>query len=315
MTAPASTAAAGGGRFQGGQFPTGNGQGQAGNGQVRPATAREATARAAPAASSAPVAGSRSAARVDRGQRGLSYAQARSGQTITVGLNGLDGVPHQAPATAVGRDQQAAPSRSRPVAGGAERRPARGQGGQGGGFTLGAATNVTVVRSDPWTRSAVRCGSSTPRSGRVAFRSCTCWSSRTTRAGPPVQAPPRGGPARRGAARTARSALELATDDRPGSRRSSSTSACPTAPGSTSPGDLRAKRLDVPILILTARDTVGDRVTGLDAGADDYLVKPFAFEELAARLRALARGPAARGGRPGPAPGRADRPGRDAPRG
>jgi two-component system OmpR family response regulator len=46
---------------------------------------------------------------------------------------------------------------------------------------------------------------------------------------------------------------------------------------------------DVAILMLTARDTVGDRVAGLDAGADDYLVKPFAYEELAARLRALAR--------------------------
>jgi two-component system response regulator MprA len=45
----------------------------------------------------------------------------------------------------------------------------------------------------------------------------------------------------------------------------------------------------VAILMLTARDTVGDRVTGLDAGADDYLVKPFAYEELAARLRALGR--------------------------
>jgi DNA-binding response OmpR family regulator len=45
----------------------------------------------------------------------------------------------------------------------------------------------------------------------------------------------------------------------------------------------------VSILMLTARDTVGDRVTGLDAGADDYLVKPFAYEELAARLRALSR--------------------------
>ena len=46
---------------------------------------------------------------------------------------------------------------------------------------------------------------------------------------------------------------------------------------------------EMAILMLTARDTVNDRVTGLDAGADDYLVKPFAFEELAARLRALAR--------------------------
>ena len=46
---------------------------------------------------------------------------------------------------------------------------------------------------------------------------------------------------------------------------------------------------NVPILILTARDTVPDRVTGLDAGADDYMVKPFAFDELLARLRALFR--------------------------
>lgn len=45
----------------------------------------------------------------------------------------------------------------------------------------------------------------------------------------------------------------------------------------------------VPILMLTARESVGDRVAGLDAGADDYLVKPFAFEELIARLRALTR--------------------------
>ena len=52
---------------------------------------------------------------------------------------------------------------------------------------------------------------------------------------------------------------------------------------------IRATGSDVAILMLTARDTVGDRVSGLDAGADDYLVKPFAYEELAARLRALGR--------------------------
>lgn len=52
---------------------------------------------------------------------------------------------------------------------------------------------------------------------------------------------------------------------------------------------LRAARNGVPILMLTARGAVGDRVAGLDAGADDYLVKPFALEELLARLRALLR--------------------------
>ncbi len=51
---------------------------------------------------------------------------------------------------------------------------------------------------------------------------------------------------------------------------------------------------EVAILMLTARDTVNDRVIGLDAGADDYLVKPFAFEELLARLRALLRRETAR---------------------
>jgi two-component system, OmpR family, response regulator MprA len=52
---------------------------------------------------------------------------------------------------------------------------------------------------------------------------------------------------------------------------------------------VRARGLALPILLLTARDAVGDRVSGLDAGADDYLVKPFAAEELSARVRALLR--------------------------
>ncbi|MGH3506041.1 MAG: response regulator transcription factor [Nocardioidaceae bacterium] len=52
---------------------------------------------------------------------------------------------------------------------------------------------------------------------------------------------------------------------------------------------LRAAGNDVPILVLTARDAVSDRVDGLDAGADDYLAKPFALEELLARVRALLR--------------------------
>lgn len=53
--------------------------------------------------------------------------------------------------------------------------------------------------------------------------------------------------------------------------------------------DLRAQGFARPVLILTARDTVEDRVKGLDSGADDYLVKPFAFAELVARLRVLLR--------------------------
>jgi DNA-binding response OmpR family regulator len=52
---------------------------------------------------------------------------------------------------------------------------------------------------------------------------------------------------------------------------------------------LRRRGLKTPVLILTARDSVQDRVVGLDAGADDYLVKPFAFAELVARVRALVR--------------------------
>jgi len=50
---------------------------------------------------------------------------------------------------------------------------------------------------------------------------------------------------------------------------------------------IRNKKLNIPVLILTARDTVEDRVLGLDSGADDYLIKPFAFPELLARIRAL----------------------------
>ncbi|CAN5128542.1 two-component system response regulator PrrA [soil metagenome] len=52
---------------------------------------------------------------------------------------------------------------------------------------------------------------------------------------------------------------------------------------------LRARGIDVPVCMLSARDTVADRIAGLEAGADDYLVKPFALDELVARIRALLR--------------------------
>lgn len=63
----------------------------------------------------------------------------------------------------------------------------------------------------------------------------------------------------------------------------------PRMDGLTAARRLRAAGSTTPILMLTARDTVGDRVTGLDAGADDYLVKPFELDELFARVRALLR--------------------------
>ncbi len=59
--------------------------------------------------------------------------------------------------------------------------------------------------------------------------------------------------------------------------------------------DLRSRKNRVPVLILTARDAVADRVKGLDLGADDYLVKPFSLDELGARIRAILRRHAGRG--------------------
>ena len=56
-------------------------------------------------------------------------------------------------------------------------------------------------------------------------------------------------------------------------------------------GMMRTQKLDLPVILLTARGTLADRIAGLDSGADDYLVKPFAIEELLARIRAVARRP------------------------
>jgi DNA-binding response OmpR family regulator len=63
----------------------------------------------------------------------------------------------------------------------------------------------------------------------------------------------------------------------------------PKKDGFTVCKNLRTNKINTPILMLTARDSVEDRVEGLDSGADDYLVKPFAFPELLARVRALLR--------------------------
>jgi two-component system, OmpR family, response regulator len=65
----------------------------------------------------------------------------------------------------------------------------------------------------------------------------------------------------------------------------------PRTNGFTLCRDLRRHGITTPVLMITALDTIHDRVTGLDSGADDYLAKPFSFEELFARLRALARRP------------------------
>ncbi|MFE3197564.1 response regulator transcription factor [Embleya sp. NPDC055664] len=71
----------------------------------------------------------------------------------------------------------------------------------------------------------------------------------------------------------------------------------PRMDGLTACRRLRARGDTLPVLMLTARDAVGDRVTGLDAGADDYLVKPFELDELLARVRALLRRSAMAGAR------------------
>ena len=65
----------------------------------------------------------------------------------------------------------------------------------------------------------------------------------------------------------------------------------PGVDGFTLCRELREQGLTLPVLMLTARDATADKVTGLDSGADDYLVKPFAFEELLARIRTLLRRP------------------------
>jgi len=98
-------------------------------------------------------------------------------------------------------------------------------------------------------------------------------------------------------ASTGRAALEMA--DEPGFDAIVLDVGLPDLSGLEVARRLRAGGSRVPILMLTARDAVSDRVAGLDSGADDYLVKPFAIEELAARVRALGRrGALADGGAP-----------------
>ena len=63
----------------------------------------------------------------------------------------------------------------------------------------------------------------------------------------------------------------------------------PGADGITVLKNIRKKGMKTPVLLLTARDSIEDRVTGLDNGADDYLTKPFAFDELLARIRVILR--------------------------
>ena len=124
---------------------------------------------------------------------------------------------------------------------------------------------------------------------RATMRACASWSSRTSRRsggcscaawarrGIPPTSPPTGEEAlwmaRRGAVRRDRARRDAAR---------ASTASRPAA-------SCASRGVWTPVLMLTARDAIEDRIAGLDTGADDYLVKPFAFGELLARLRALAR--------------------------
>ncbi len=63
----------------------------------------------------------------------------------------------------------------------------------------------------------------------------------------------------------------------------------PKKDGYTLVKEIRKREMDIPVLFLTARDSIDDRVKGLDLGADDYLIKPFSFDELLARIRAMTR--------------------------
>ena len=113
----------------------------------------------------------------------------------------------------------------------------------------------------------------------------------------------------------ARKACSPATNIRSTSR--SSTSACPSFPGLELIRKLRAAGKTFPILILTARDRWQDKVEGLQAGADDYVAKPYHFEEVLARMQALMRragGWAIADARVRPDPARHARAGRDAQR-
>jgi two-component system OmpR family response regulator len=93
----------------------------------------------------------------------------------------------------------------------------------------------------------------------------------------------------------ARKRLAAARDDADGSRYDLLLLdvMLPGVDGFTLCRELRARGLAIPVLMLTARDSTADKVTGLDGGADDYLVKPFDFDELLARIRTLLRRPPA----------------------
>ena len=158
-------------------------------------------------------------------------------------------------------------------------------------------------------------GGARPSTGGPAARTMRCDASprgrRRTEDGGPDQAGPRGR-APRGGRRPRRRVGPRPRGGRAVRRRSSWTAACPDIDGITVMRLLRAKGIATPVLLLTALGSVDDRVAGLDAGADDYLAKPFAFSELLARIRALGRRPAPAGGEPDG--GRRPRPRRAAPR-
>ena len=144
-----------------------------------------------------------------------------------------------------------------------------------------------TVAERPSDREPQHHGQAQPRRHATIAACASCWP-KTTRCSATACAPACASSASRstGCATARRPSASCAPSP---TRRRCSTSGCPLKDGLDVLAAVRRAGITLPVLVLTARDAVPDRIRGLDAGADDYVVKPVDLDELAARLRALVR--------------------------